>query len=154
MEIKDWIAIAAIMVSTGALSVSLLSFRNSKRTSKSEIERGLVVLSNEINEAFARHGIESPFANRLKICNKDLLTFSKKATLLFMHINRLKYVHQHQDILDKTTVASVEDWAVNIVQPWVQADEDLKNIWKLECESRERLDKPFTEWLKRLIPTY
>jgi hypothetical protein len=154
MEAKDWIAIAALMVSGGALIVSLFSFRNSKRTSKSEIERGLVTLSNEINEAFARHRVQSPFAHRLKIAPKNLLTFSKKATLLFLHINRLKYVHQHKDILDQTTIDSVEDWAVNIVQPWVQADEDLKNIWKLECESRERLDRPFTEWLKRLIPTY
>jgi len=80
--------------------------------------------------------------------------FSKKAAILFLHINLLKDVYQKRDVLGEKASEYWKDWGINILRPWVEADDDLKKLWMLECNSRFTTDEPFIKWLRSLIPLY
>jgi hypothetical protein len=144
----------AIVLSLLSLIVAFLAFRRTVRKGKSETYIGLVTQSNEINEALARHVVKGPFAHKLRISDDELRSFSGKATVLFKHINLLNYVHQHRDVLGEEAISHWTVWGKDIVQPWVEADEHLKKIWTLECESRQKTDPEFINWLKDLVPIH
>jgi len=43
-------------------------------------------------------------------------------------------------------------WAGTILRPWIEADEDLKKVFKLALASEDLMYKQFVTWLKEIIP--
>jgi len=48
-------------------------------------------------------------------------------------------------------VASYRRWAITIVRPWIEADEDLSKTWKMTMESKDFYAEGFIEWLQELF---
>lgn len=137
----------ALPISMVALIVSFFTFRRSGRKALSDVEAAIAARSNEINEAFVRHGIDGPFARELKDSAKASADFPKKVALLFLHINLLKYIHQHLDILGPAAKQYWSDWGSKTLVRWIQSDAELQSIWGKEVESRRPADKEFIDWL-------
>lgn len=75
-----------------------------------------------------------------------------KAILFLHHINVLREVHKHQDNWGGTVVAGFEHWASTSVRPWIEADEDLRTIWKIFEASDQEIGGAFVSWLRKILP--
>ncbi len=69
-----------------ALVISLLSLWGSKRATRSEVDRSLILQRNEINDVLMRYGIKGPYAHRLGIPDEKLAEFTQKAVVLLKHL--------------------------------------------------------------------
>jgi hypothetical protein len=96
-----------------------------------DIVRSLIGKQIRINEAFVDYGVKGPYAQQLGISDDHVKEFTAKVVILLNHVNLLWEVHQGREVLGADRVESYEEWARNIVGPWIEADEDLKNTWRL-----------------------
>jgi len=143
-----WYALGIAVLS---LVVSVMSMRTSARGTKSQIQRDLVVRINEINEAFLRYKVKGPYAHHLKIPDAQVESFTAKAVLLLHQINLLRDVYDHRDVLGEDAVKAYQSWASTILRPWIEADPELVQVWKLMRDSTDMLGKDFMEWLRPLL---
>jgi heme exporter protein D len=142
----------ALLISIIALVVSYLSWKHSRKTTLSEIKRDLIRQATEINEAFLRHEVKSPYAHHLKIPDGKVQEYTGKAVMLLHQINLLREVYEQRKILGQKVVDSYTIWAATILRPWIESDEDIKNSWKLLRDSTDLVGDNFIKWLQRYLP--
>ncbi len=142
----------ALLMSIIACVISILSWKHSRRATRSEINRNLVRQATEINEAFLRHKVKGPYAYHLKIPDEKVQEYTAK-TVMFLHqINLLRDVYDQRDILRQKVVDSYINWTTTILRPWIESDEDLKNSWKLLRNSKDMVGDDFIQWLECYLP--
>lgn len=144
-----WYALAAALFS---LIISMYSYFTARRTLKHNIQRGLVQQAATINEQFIKYKVKGPFAHHLAISDAKVESFTAKAVLLLNQINLLRDVYDNQKLLAKETVDSYKQWACTIVRPWIEADEELRQVWELTRTSKDWQGKSFILWLDDLFP--
>ncbi|MBI3246147.1 MAG: hypothetical protein HYZ50_06535 [Deltaproteobacteria bacterium] len=144
-----WYALGIAILS---LIVSAMAMRTVARGTKSQIQRDLIVRANEINEAFLSYKVKGPYAHHLKIPDAQVESFTAKAILLLYQINLLRDVYDHRDVLDEDAVKAYQSWASTILRPWIEADSELVQVWKLTRDSTDMVGKDFMEWLRPLLP--
>jgi len=142
----------ALAVSLLALFVSFLAWKHSKRATRSDIQRSLILRATEINESFLKHHVKGPYAHHLKVPDESVQEFTAKAVMLLHQINLLREVYEQRDILGKKVVASYINWTTKVLRPWIESDEDLKNSWKLLNDSKDMVGKDFLQWLRPHLP--
>ncbi len=142
-----WYFLVSLAVSFVALYFSIWSFRFARRAKRSEIVQGLIRQAVEINESFARHGIKGPYALRLGIPNDKVPTFATKGAVFLNHINLLRGVYDTRHLLGKPTENAYLKWVSTVVNPWVEADSELREIWKFFEESEDLVGGDFVQWL-------
>lgn len=136
-----------------AFLMSLLNFWFIRRAKRADITQALISAAMGINEALARYEIAGPYTHYLKIPPEQVPAFTKKQTVFLNHINLLRQIYEHRDILGKDTELAYLKWVTTIVRPWVDADQDLTKVWMLLRESEDLVGKGFLEWLSPHLPT-
>jgi hypothetical protein len=136
----------ALGISVVALGVSVISYALTRRKARADVERGLIIQANEINNAFLRHGIRGPYAHYWRIPDDQVAAFTGKAVLLLNQLNLLRDVFHQRDILGPIAVGNYEKWAREILGPWIQADQDLCRVWARVKESDDIGGRAFVDW--------
>jgi hypothetical protein len=144
-----WYALAISFIS---LAISLSIYLIHRRTLRINLQRGLVLQAATINEAFARYKVKGPYAHHLGIPDDRVESFTGKAVLLLNQINLLKDVYDNRKQLGTKTITSYKKWAKTIVRPWIESDDDLRQIWQLTRESADWQGEDFVRWLEALFP--
>ena len=151
----------ALGISILALVVSVLTFLHRKRKFvhaqerlKSEVQRNLVRQQQDINEAFVRLDVKSPYAHHLGIDDAHVKEFTAKSVMLFNQLNMMCDVYQNRKILGDDELKVYEKWARTILKPWIEADADLKRVWFLAKESEDLMHPEFSSWLNGLLPIF
>lgn len=142
----------SLFISLLALVISFLGWKHSQRTTRSDIEKGLILRATEINEAFLKYNVKGPYAHHLKVPDPKVQEFTAKSVMLLNQINLLRDVYEHRDILEQKVVASYTTWATTVLRPWIESDEDLKSSWKLLRDSKDMMGEDFVKWLQPLLP--
>ena len=142
----------ALIISVIALAMILFNYFFLRRAKRSEIMHGLIRQAVEINESIAHHGIKGPYGQALNIPDESMQTFNAKGSVFLNHINLLRGVYDHKDLLSKDTVDAYLRWVNTIVKPWVESDQDLRDIWRLFRESEDLVGKDFLQWLSPSLP--
>ncbi|HEY4302847.1 MAG TPA: hypothetical protein VGM82_00160 [Gemmatimonadaceae bacterium] len=137
----------ALAVSGLALVFSGTNYWLTRRKTRADIERGLILQANAINECMLRYGIRGPYAQYFNIPHDQVLTFTGKGVLLLNHVNLLRDVFQHRDILGSDRVEIYEKWAADIVGPWVRGDRQLCLVWSRFKEAGDVGGKEFVDWV-------
>ncbi|MCI0560081.1 MAG: hypothetical protein MN733_16450 [Nitrososphaera sp.] len=140
------------VISLLSLAVSAFAYCYARRSRRSDVEHRLIQQRNAINDSFMKYEVKGPFAHLLKIPDEELKVYIPKAGLLFLQINLLEDVYQHQDILGEQRINAYTTWATKIVAPWIKCDKHLTEILKLIYATDDLMDKEFIVWLKSLIP--
>lgn len=148
LQNSEWWAIG---ISVMALFVSFLSYRISKRATRSTIEHELTRQALSINEALVNHKIRGPYAHYLGIPNDSVENFTGKVVVLLHHVNFLRIVFDNRDLIDEDVVASYGNWVKKIVTPWIQSDEELLQAWELVIEGNDLYSTSFIRWLNVLV---
>jgi len=151
-----WYALFISILALGVSSVTLLRrvahYRGEERKAKSEVQRSLTQQAVQINEAFVRLSVKSPYAHHLQIPDDRMRDFSAKTAVLLNQLNMLRDVFQNQSVLGNDELAIYEKWAATILRPWIEADGDLKRVWFLSKETEDLRDPEFSKWLNGLLP--
>lgn len=142
----------AIIVSAGALGVSCCALRNSRRATKSSVENRITELSTKINDAFVAYEVKTPYAVKLGIPNDRDTQFASKVVLLLHQINLLRLVYENRDVLGSTPTRSYANWATNVLQPWIESDDDLGRALTLVRDAKDTYHADFIAWLCRILP--
>lgn len=145
----EWYAVG---VSVLALVISFVAWRHSRRATRSDIQRSLILRAIEINEGFLKHSIKGPYAHHLQIPDEMVNQFTAKTVMLLHQINLLREVYEHRDILEDKVVASYINWVTTVLQPWIESDEDIKKSWRLMRESKDMVGEDFLLWLQPHLP--
>ena len=99
----------AFAVSIFSIGLSVVALRTSRRGVRSTIERDLIQRAADINEGFLRHDVRGPYAHLLKVPESRRREFTAKAVMLLHHINLLREVFEHRDVLDPATKKATKD---------------------------------------------
>lgn len=149
---NQWPAMVAVVISSLSFVVSCVALWASRKTATSSVAFQLTQFGKDINEAFARSNVKSPYAVRLGIPDEYAAEFTTKAVLLLHQINQLRVVYDNQRLLGKHRVASWKNWAIAVLGPWIEQDDVLCRVCKFVLDSRESYDKGFHEWLRQVLP--
>jgi len=143
---------AYLVVSIVSLITGLCVYLIHRKTLRHNIQRGLILQATVINEAFARHKVKSPYAVLLGIPEGRVESFNGKSILLLNQINLLRDVFDNRRQLGRKTVESYKKWATTIVRPWIEADDELRQVWELTRETKDLMGHEFVTWLEALFP--
>ena len=141
-----------IGISIVSLGISFWALMNSRRATRATIEQRLAQHMTDINEAILRHEVKGPYAYHLQVPDERVKDFTRKAVIFLHHINLLRNVFENKDILRNDTVLAYRHWANVIVRPWVEADDDLRQTFRVTKDSKDLYGKAFIEWLQELFP--
>ena len=142
----------ALGISIFSLIISAITFLYRRFHYKGEIQRYLSNQAKEINKDFFQLDIKGPYAHHFDIEEENNKKFSAKAAILFHHLNMLRDVYENRFILGKKQLRIYEKWASTILRPWIESDDDLRNIWSLSQESKDLRSSNFNKWLNKSLP--
>jgi hypothetical protein len=150
MGLVTSIATIWIMIKTGreATKSAQTAFQHERRTTKSAIEQSLTEHAFQINRAFVELGVQAPYGH-LSGFGKDDPDYTKKAVMLLLQINLSYEVFAHKDVLGEERWKSTENWAHNVLGPWIRADSQLCRTLDIAIEN-EGYSPGFIAFLKDL----
>lgn len=144
-------SIIALGLSVWATLISNKSLKKTVEKYSSDVKRDLIHQANRINEAFVEYEVKGPYAFHLKIDDEHLKDFTAKVVLMLNQINLLYDVFHHKAVLGER-IQYWEKWARDLLNPWIQADNELKNAYRLVRDSKDWMGKDFIAWLEDVMP--
>jgi hypothetical protein len=117
------------------------------------MDDSLIKRRNEITDALLRYQVRGPFAVLLGITEEQNETFRYKACLLILHVNLLEQVFQNKNLIRDGGVKmnTYEDWARQILTPWINSDVDLQRCFHLIAKTNDVMDADFVKWMMRHV---
>jgi hypothetical protein len=155
---SSYFAVLAIVLSSASLVVSVLtaifSRHQTRSAARSSMFERVADQCVRINDLFDRHEICGPIVSSLLDPLTEVerkLEFQRKAILFLSHLSLLADVFRHRKDLSSKEFHAYEDWAENVVGPWLNTDPELILLYRNFYNNHDMFGTDFAAWILPIL---
>lgn len=143
-----WTAIVAYLALFVSVANLLVGKINHVKNAKQKLYADLQSQSNQINDAFAKYDVDTPYQVKLDL--KGNKSARAKVVLLVMQLNLLNTVYKNRANLSHEEQKNYTEWGEKVLRPWIESDHEISKAYVLLVRSGDG-GEGYTAWLQSIM---